>query len=262
MLVVLSPAKTLDFQSPLPAVAANRQFTQPGLMQESKRLIRTLRKLSPEDLSELMHISPALGELNYRRNINWHAPFDSSNARPALYAFTGDVYVGLEAPALSANDLDFAEQHVRILSGLYGLLRPLDLMQAYRLEMGTRLQHGDTDNLYAFWGDKITRQLNASLLQQKSRLLINLASNEYFRSVKLNSLKADVISPVFKDFKNGQYKIISFFAKKARGTMTAYLIRNRITDPNDLLSFDLDGYRYSAKDSTEKAPVFLRKVDG
>ncbi len=262
MLVVLSPAKTLDFATPLPVAVENRQFTQPSLLQESKRLIKTLRKLSPEDLSELMHISPALGELNFRRNANWRAPFDSDNAKPALYAFTGDVYVGLEARKLSATDVVFANQHVRILSGLYGLLKPLDLMQAYRLEMGARLRHGDTDNLYAFWGDRITRQLNAALKQQKSGLLVNLASNEYFRAVKEKALTADVINPVFRDFKNGQYKVISFFAKKARGMMTAFVIRNRITDHTDLQRFDLDGYRYSAKDSTEKAPVFLRKALG
>jgi len=259
MLVVLSPAKSLDFESPLPKAAATRTLSEPELLPESQKLIKTLRKMSPEDLSELMHISPALGELNYRRYANWQTPFTAENAKPALFAFTGDVYVCLDAPSLNAPDLDFAQKHLRILSGLYGVLRPLDLMQAYRLEMGTRLHQGKHQSLYDFWGQQITEKLNQELQQQKSKVLVNLASNEYFKSVQPKKLDADLISPVFKDYKNGQYKIISFFAKKARGLMTAFIIKNRISKPSDLQGFDLDGYHFSAQDSADDAPVFLRK---
>jgi len=259
MLVVLSPAKSLDFESPLPKAATTRKFTEPDLLPESQKLIKTLRTMSPEDLSELMHISPALGELNYRRYANWQTPFTTANAKPALFAFTGDVYVGLDAQSLNARDINFAQQHLRILSGLYGILKPLDLMQAYRLEMGTKLHQGRHQSLYDFWGGQITEKLNLDLQQQNSRVLINLASNEYFKSVQLQKLDADVISPVFKDYKNGQYKIISFFAKKARGLMTAFIIKNRISSATDMQNFDLDGYHFSAQDSTDRAPVFLRK---
>jgi uncharacterized protein len=259
MLVVLSPAKSLDFESPLPKAAGTRTLTEPALLPESEKLIKTLRRMSPEDLSELMDISSALGELNFRRYAEWHTPFTAENAKPALFAFTGDVYVGLDAPTLSAKDLDFAQSHLRILSGLYGVLRPLDLMQAYRLEMGTHLQQGKHRSLYEFWGGRITEQLNQELQQQKSRVLVNLASNEYFKSVQAKKLGADIISPVFKDYKNGQYKIISFFAKKARGSMTAFIIKNRIAKAADLQGFDLDGYKFSPEDSTAESPVFLRR---
>jgi len=260
MLVVLSPAKSLDFESPLPKVAATRPLSEPELLPEAQKLIKTLRKMSPEDLSELMHISPALGELNFRRYANWQTPFTTENAKPALFAFTGDVYVGLDAESLNARDLDFAQKHLRILSGLYGLLRPLDLMQAYRLEMGTKLHQDKHHSLYEFWGGQITEKLNQELQQQKSNVLVNLASNEYFKSVQPKKLDADVISPVFKDYKNGQYKIISFFAKKARGLMTTFIIKHRISTAADLQGFNLDGYHFSAQDSTEDAPVFLRKA--
>lgn len=259
MLVVLSPAKSLDFESPLPKAAATRKLSEPELLAESQKLIKTLRKMSPEDLSELMHISPALGELNYRRYANWQTPFTTENAKAALFAFTGDVYVGLDAESLNARDLDFAQKHLRILSGLYGVLRPLDLMQAYRLEMGTRLNQGKHHSLYGFWGERITENLKLELQQQKSKVLVNLASQEYFKSVHPKKLDADLISPVFKDYKNGQYKIISFFAKKARGLMTSFIIKNRISKAADLQGFNLDGYQFSAQDSTDEAPVFLRK---
>lgn len=258
MLLVLSPAKSLDFDNPVPT----DMFTQPDFLDDSNRLIKTLRKLSPEDLSRLMKISPKLGELNFERNLSWHLPFNTDNARQAVFAFTGDVYMGLEARALSKKDLAFAQNHLRILSGLYGLLRPLDLIQPYRLEMGTSLKHGNYDNLYKFWGTRITDALNQVLATQKTPWLLNLASQEYFRAVRQNDLNAPAISPVFKDYKNGQYKIISFFAKKARGMMAAHVIRHRITDMKDLLAFDVGGYRYSSEHSTNHSPVFLRKTTG
>lgn len=255
MLVVISPAKTLDFETPV----KTRSFSQPDFLGDSQILIDELKHWSPEQLSELMSISPTLGNLNYERFNNWHTPFDKDNARQALFAFKGDVYVGLDAHSLASEDVKFAQKHLRILSGLYGLLRPLDLIQAYRLEMGTRLKLGDAGSLYDFWGSKITDALNTEFKGKKQQILVNLASNEYFKAVKEKQLSADVISPVFKDYKNGHYKIISFFAKKARGLMSAYIIKNRITTLADLYAFDLDGYQYSPRESSDKAPVFLRK---
>jgi cytoplasmic iron level regulating protein YaaA (DUF328/UPF0246 family) len=255
MLLVLSPAKSLDFESPVPT----SKFTQPAFLDDSAQLIKTLRQKSPQDLSELMHISAKLGELNFERNLNWQTPFDTTNARQAIYAFTGDVYLGLDVHALNQKDMAYAQNHIRILSGLYGLLRPLDLMQPYRLEMGTSLNHGSNKNLYQFWGDRLSEGLNEAMTGHKTRVLLNLASNEYFRSVDKKVLNAEIISPVFKDYKNGQYKIISFFAKKARGMMAAHVIRNRVESPAALHGFDMAGYQYSAKDSTAVAPVFLRK---
>ena len=255
MLLVLSPAKSLDFASPVPT----DKFTQPGYLDDSAQLIKTLRQKSPDELSELMHISAKLGELNVERNLNWQTPFDTTNARQAIYAFTGDVYLGLDVHTLNQKDLAYAQNHLRILSGLYGLLRPLDLMQPYRLEMGTALRLGKHKNLYEFWGSRLSEGLNAAIGGQRNRILLNLASNEYFRAVDKKVLDADIISPVFRDYKNGQYKIISFFAKKARGMMAAHIIKNRIDSPAGVREFDMAGYRYSAKDSTDKAPVFLRK---
>jgi cytoplasmic iron level regulating protein YaaA (DUF328/UPF0246 family) len=255
MLLVLSPAKSLDFESPVPT----GNFTQPDYLDDSAQLNQALRQRSPEDLSELMHISAKLGELNFQRNLNWQIPFDTSNARQAIYAFTGDVYLGLDVNSLNQKDMAYAQNHVRILSGLYGLLRPLDLMQPYRLEMGTALQHGTNRNLYEFWGSRLGEGLNAAMKGHKNRVLLNLASNEYFRAVDKKVLDADIISPVFKDYKNGQYKIISFFAKKARGMMAAHIIKNRIESPEGICAFDMAGYQFSAKDSTATAPVFLRK---
>lgn len=255
MLIVLSPAKSLDFETPI----KTSKFTRPDFLAQSQTLIDTLRDYTPEDLSELMNISSKLGELNVERFSNWHTPFDSNNARQTIFAFTGDVYTGLDVGSMKAADLDFAQQHLRILSGLYGLLRPLDLMQAYRLEMGTSLPVGQHKNLYEFWGGQITDTLNSELKEQKQAVLINLASNEYYKAIKEKALAADVISPVFRDYKNGQYKIISFYAKKARGMMAAWIIKNRIRDRKDLQAFDSAGYQYSAADSTDSKPVFLRK---
>ncbi|HLT63033.1 MAG TPA: peroxide stress protein YaaA [Pseudohongiella sp.] len=258
MLVVLSPAKSLDFESPLPISSG----TQPEFLDAAANLNGTLRQLSPEDLSELMDISPALGELNFRRNLNWTLPFTEDNARPALFAFTGDVYQGLNARELTEVELDYAQNHVRILSGLYGLLRPLDLIQPYRLEMGTALKHDKHKSLYSFWDKTLALKLREELLAHNEQVLVNLASTEYFKAVNLKALNLPVINPVFKDYKNGQYKIISFYAKRARGSMAAYIIKNRIDHPDGIADFDVDGYRYSKTDSTPDTPVFLRKLPG
>lgn len=257
MLIVVSPAKTLDYESPL----TKRKHTEPAFLQESGELINQLRELQPEDLCNLMHISSNLGELNFQRFANWHTPFTPKNARQAIFAFKGDVYLGLKAEQFSTADLNFAQKHLRILSGLYGILRPLDLMQAYRLEMGSKFRNIRGKNLYEFWGDKLTQYLNAEFAQQatKRKVLVNLASNEYFSALQPTQLNADIISPVFKDFSNGSYKVLSFFAKKARGEMAAYIIRNRINTASRLLEFDVDGYRYDAAGSTATKPLFLRK---
>jgi uncharacterized protein len=254
MMIVLSPAKTLDFTSPVPAL----EFTQPELLAQSAKLIRGLRKLSVTDLQELMHISDKLAVQNRSRFTEWHTPFTDQNARPAVFTFKGDVYLGLKASKLSAADLDFAQRHLRILSGLYGILKPLDLMQAYRLEMGTSLVNGKHRDLYGFWGDKLTKILNTEIADQDSRQLVNLASNEYFNAVHTSKLKAEVITPVFKDFSNGQYRFLSFLAKTARGSMAAFLIKNRINDAEGITHFNMDGYRYSKTHSTPHKPVFLR----
>jgi uncharacterized protein len=255
MLLLLSPAKSLDFETRAPAL----NFTQPAFLQEAESLNQTLRTLSPESLASLMDISDKLGELNFRRNLDWHIPFTADNAKPAIFAFTGDVYTGLNVASWSPADLSYAQDHVRILSGLYGLLRPLDLIQPYRLEMGTSLRHGNHHSLYEFWGSTLADALRTTIPQNNNRTFINLASVEYYRAVKHGLHEEMVISPVFKDFKNGQYKIISFFAKKARGQMASWIIQNRITDSAGLLDFDLGGYRYSKQESTESTPVYLRK---
>lgn len=253
MLMVISPAKTLDFDTP----AHTEQYSQADFLDQSQTLIDQLRALAPQDISALMKISDKLGTLNYHRFADWHTPFTSDNAKQALLAFRGDVYTGLNADSFSEPDFDFAQQHLRILSGLYGLLRPLDLIQAYRLEMGTKFANSAGKNLYEFWGTQITEAINAQL-QHAGPLLLNLASNEYFSAVKAKQLDAEMITPVFKDYKNGKYKIISFYAKKARGLMAAYVIKNRITDAEQLKAFDVDGYYYSPEQSRANEWVFLR----
>ncbi|WP_269618906.1 peroxide stress protein YaaA [Zhongshania sp. BJYM1] len=254
MLLVISPAKTLDFDSP----SHTAKFTQGDFLPRSQKLISQLQKLSPDDISALMKISPKLGELNHHRFMNWARPFTPDNAKAAVLAFRGDVYTGLNADSFTDDDFEFAQQHLRILSGLYGLLRPLDLIQAYRLEMGTQFENNDGKNLYEFWGEKITKALNTQLAEINSQVLVNLASNEYFSAVKPKALKADIITPVFKDFKNDKYKIISFYAKKARGLMAAYIIQQRISDVEQLKAFDSDGYYFSPEHSTAREWVFLR----
>lgn len=254
MLAVISPAKTLDFDTP-PHID---QYTQPDFLKQSRQLIGELQQLNPEQISSLMSISSKLGELNHQRFMNWKTPFKPTNAKPAALAFRGDVYTGLDADSLTEDDFAFAQDHLRILSGLYGLLRPLDLIQPYRLEMGTRFQNTGGDNLYQFWGDRLTQALNKQL-KEAGPVLINLASKEYFSAVQPGKLNADVITPVFKDCKNGKYKIISFYAKKARGLMSAYIIKHRLTDPEGLKAFDSEGYYFSPEQSTAREWVFLRE---
>ncbi|MCJ8321680.1 MAG: peroxide stress protein YaaA [Colwellia sp.] len=255
MLLVVSPAKNLDFDSPL----ATNKFTQSNLLEHSKLLINDCLKLTPAQLSSLMGISDKLAGLNAARFGEWSLPFTPDNARPAVLAFNGDVYTGLDAQTFKTKDFDFSQQHMRILSGLYGLLKPLDLMQAYRLEMGSKLANDRGDNLYQFWGNIITNELNQALKEQGDDILINLASNEYFKSVKKKSLQATIITPAFKDWKNGQYKMISFFAKKARGLMARYIIENQLSDVEQLKNFDLAGYQFNSEFSKGNDWVFTRK---
>ena len=260
MLMVISPAKTLDYESPL----ATSTYTQPEFLEDACELVDQLKTLEPHQISNLMSISDKLGQLNAERFQNWHTPFTPENARQAVLAFKGDVYTGLDAESFSEQDFDFAQQHLRMLSGLYGVLKPLDLMQPYRLEMGSSFAYKQGINergksLYAFWDSKLTRNLNALQASEKNPILINLASKEYFSAIKPNELDADVITPVFKDFSGGQYRVLSFFAKKARGAMSAYIIRNRIAEPEKLKDFAQDGYRYSEADSTASRFTFLRK---
>ena len=254
MLMVISPAKTLDYTSPL----ATQEYSLPRYLEQSSQLIEVLRKLSPNELAELMKLSDKLAGLNVARFTQWQPAFTLENARQAILAFRGDVYTGLDADSLSAADFKYAQQHLRILSGLYGVLRPLDLMQPYRLEMGTKLDNPVGANLYEFWGEQITDSLNQCLAEQKTDVLLNLASNEYFKAVKPKQLKATLIDVDFKDLKNGQYKIISFYAKKARGMMARYVIENKIDSVAGLRKFNTQGYYYSAEQSKPEHLVFLR----
>lgn len=255
MLMVISPAKTLDFQTP----PTTERFTQPQYLDHSQELITQLRELTPSQISELMHLSDKLAGLNAARFGSWTPAFTPSNAKQALLAFKGDVYTGLAADTLSDTELDYAQQHLRMLSGLYGLLRPLDLMQPYRLEMGTKLTNARGKDLYAFWGNRISEWLNEALAEQGDDVLLNLASNEYFSAVKRPALNARVIDTEFRDQKNGQYKIISFYAKKARGMMSRFVISERISNPEHLKQFDVQGYRYAKELSTADKLVFLRE---
>lgn len=255
MLVVISPAKNLDYDTPPTTTVA----TQPELMAHTQELMATCRTLAPQDLASLMKISDKLAQLNAQRFTDWHLPFTMQNAKQAVLAFNGDVYTGLDASSLSEKELMYAQAHLRILSGLYGLLRPLDLMQAYRLEMGTGLANSRGKNLYEFWGEVITTHLNQALAEQGDNVLVNLASNEYFKSVKPTLVEGLIVTPVFKDKKNGEYKVISFFAKKARGLMARYIIKEQISQVTQLQQFDYAGYRYNAEMSTGSAPVFTRE---
>ncbi|TNF98734.1 MAG: peroxide stress protein YaaA [Gammaproteobacteria bacterium] len=254
MLTVISPAKKLDFKS----TPVTTTFTTPDFLDQSRKLIQALRDYSEIDLIELMNISQKIAALNFDRYAEWKTPFTEENATQAIFAFRGDVYTGLDADTLKAKDLNFAQKHLRILSGLYGVLRPLDLMQAYRLEMGTRLENERGKNLYEFWGNRITDKLNDELSSHKTKTLINLASNEYFKSVMASSLKGNLVTPAFKEKKNGQYKMIGIHAKKARGLMSRFIIVNRIDKPDDLKKFDTDGYRYNPEISDDSNWVFTR----
>lgn len=254
MLTVISPAKTLDFDTP----PTTRKKTQPQFLERSAQLVDDARELDPQAIRALMGVSEKIADLNHQRFMNWGTPFTLDNAKQSVLAFKGDVYTGLEAETLSNDQLAFAQQHLAILSGLYGLLRPLDLMQPYRLEMGLKFANSGGKNLYEFWGDAITGAINKQLKKSGSPVLVNLASNEYFKAVQPRDVKADIVTPVFKDLKGGKYKVISFFAKKARGQMARYIIDNEVNEPDALKKFRRDGYRYNAKESTARELVFTR----
>ncbi|MHA3891539.1 peroxide stress protein YaaA [Acinetobacter sp. GXMZU3951] len=254
MLALISPAKTLDYESALPT----DQHTLPRLLEHSQQLIDVSRKLSASEIASLMSVSEKIAQLNVARFRDWQPEFNFSNARQAIFAFKGDVYTGLDAYALSEQDIEFSQNHLRMLSGLYGLLRPLDLMMPYRLEMGTKLANARGHNLYEFWGDQITQLVNQDLAQANSELLVNLASDEYYKAVKESKIQAEIIKPVFLDQKNGKYKVISFYAKKARGLMARYMIQNQLQHAEDLKSFNTDGYYFDAASSSKAELVFKR----
>lgn len=252
MKLVISPAKSLDFETELPT----KTYTEPQFLKQSERLNKLLKKKSAKSLSKLMSISDALGQLNYERNQSWELPFTTDNARPAVFAFNGDVYRGLDAYTIPSEKLDTLKNTVRILSGLYGLLKPTDLIQPYRLEMGTKMPVGTKKNLYEFWKKDITKALNEEL--EDDELFLNLASNEYFKAIDAKALKVPVITANFKDFKNGQYKVISFFAKEARGAMARYIIDTNAKTIEDIKGFNYMDYGFSEEMSKENDLVFTR----
>lgn len=254
MIIVLSPAKTLDFESPSPT----EKSTRPALMKDAAVLAEICKLQSPDDLRKLMGISDKLVELNHQRFSDWESPHLKLGSKPALFAFQGDVYRGLKAGDWTQKQIEYSQDHLRILSGLYGVLRPLDRMQPYRLEMGTSLANERGKDLYAFWGDRIANQLQKQIVATKSKCLLNLASQEYFKSVDQSAVDCPVVSPAFKEFKNGNYKIIAIFAKLARGSMASWVVKNRVRTVQKLTQFDLDGYRYDADTSTANVPVFVR----
>ena len=254
MLTVISPAKTLDYETP----PVTRRKTQPLFLERSATLVDDARRLSPDDIRKLMGVSQNIAELNHERFMNWGTPFTLDNAKQSMLAFKGDVYTGLEAESLDADGLKFAQSHLRILSGLYGLLRPLDLMQPYRLEMGLKFGNSGGDNLYQFWGSEITDALNKQLGKSGSRVLVNLASNEYFKVLQKRDIDARIVTPVFKDLKGGKYRVISFFAKKARGQMARFIIDKALNEPEGLKKFRVDGYRFNKALSSEDEYVFTR----
>jgi len=257
MLIVLSPAKTLDYDTP----AHTDVSTKPDFIQRSSELISILREQSPAQIATLMKISDPLATLNATRYAEWSTRFTQTNSKQAMLAFNGDVYEGLNAATMSEGQLQYAQEHIRILSGLYGALRPLDLMQPYRLEMGTRLANPAGKDLYAFWGEDVTQALNTQIAATKAQALINLASEEYFKVVKSRLLDVPVITPVFMDWKGGRYKIISFYAKRARGLMARYAVDQALTQPQQLKQFDVEGYAFDASESDESKWVFKRRLD-
>ena len=256
MLIIISPAKTLDYESPL----ATTRFTQPELLDHSAELMEYCRELTPAQIGSLMNISDKLAGLNAARFAEWQPNFTPQNARQAILAFKGDVYTGLHAEDFSEQDFDFAQQHLRMLSGLYGLLRPLDLMMPYRLEMGIKLHNAKGNDLYSFWGDLLTEKLNQQLKEQGDDVLINLASDEYFKAVKPAKLDGQLIKPVFLDEKGGKFKVISFYAKKARGLMSRFIIQNQLTQPDQLKDFNLEGYFFDEEkiDKSGSELIFKR----
>ncbi len=259
MIIVISPAKALDYETP-PSIP---DFTQPAFLDHAAELIGILRQRSPAQVAALMSLSDPLASLNVARYEQWSRPFTPDNAKQAVLAFNGDVYEGLDAPSLQPDELAWAQDHLRILSGLYGVLRPLDLMQAYRLEMGTRLDNAHGKNLYAFWGERITDELNRLLAAEadagREPILFNLASEEYFKAVKPAQLKGQLVSAAFEEWKGGRYKIISFYAKRARGLMSRYVIQNRIDDIEGLKDFAAEGYAFAADASEPDRLVFRRR---
>ena len=254
MLVVISPAKSLNFETK----PNTNQHTQPDFLNEAKRINAQLKKLKADDLIKLQRISRNLANLNVDRNLLWETPFSPDNAKQAILAFNGDVYDGINASTFSEKEFKIAQEKIRILSGLYGVLKPLDLMQAYRLEMGTKLSFGKYENLYQFWRQKITTTINKEL-KEKGDTLINLASQEYFKAIDAKKLKAEIITPEFKENKDGNYKMISFFAKKARGSMCRFIVQNNISNPEELKAFDLEGYYFNNELSKEYNWVFTRR---
>lgn len=252
MKYLISPAKTLDLDSSLPAV----ETSIPTSLGQSQSLVEIMRTYKPADVASLMKLSDKLAALNATRYQEWSQTHTKDNSRPAMFTFKGDVYTGLDAQTLSIADIHYAQAHLKILSGLYGVLKPLDLMQAYRLEMGIKLKNDKGANLYQFWGDHIAQLISDDLAE--GELLINLASNEYFKSVNTKLIQQDIVSPVFLDEKNGKYKVISFYAKKARGLMTRYLIQEKCDSYDDMLQFNLAGYKYDESQSSYKEPVFTR----
>lgn len=257
MRLVISPAKTLDFATAFPA----QPLRAPEFSGEAAELIEILRRLSPADISGLMDISDALARLNFGRYADWRPAHTPDNAKPALLAFAGDVYDGLDAASLDAAGLAFADTHLRILSGLYGVLRPLDFIQPYRLEMGTKLANARGKDLYAFWGERLRASLEAELAAQPCPLLVNLASEEYFKALQPKKLNATVIQPVFEDWSKGRYKIVSFYAKRARGLMVRYIIDHRLSEPEGMRDFDRDGYAFAPEVSDATTWVFRRRQE-
>ncbi len=255
MLAVISPAKKLKFDEP----PVDLPVSEPEFLSDTHELASVCRKLTRADLRAMMKISDALADLNHQRFQTFSTSPSETQTRPAVLAFAGDTYTGLDAPSLDKADLNYAQDHLRILSGLYGLLRPLDLIQPYRLEMGRKLKTKRGETLYAFWGDRLAKALDARLANHKHPVLINLASHEYFRAVEAKALKARVITPVFKEFKNDQYKVIGLFAKRARGAMARYMIKHRLEDPQDLQRFAEDGYRFRPDMTTGDNWVFARR---
>jgi hypothetical protein len=256
MIIVLSPAKTLDYES----TVDDFDYTTPSFLGKSEALINIMRSYEPDFISDLMGLSDNLAFLNFERYQTWEKRKKPSNkARQAIFAFKGDVYQGLDIDTLPKRAITYSQDHLRILSGLYGLLKPLDLISPYRLEMGTKLKSGDINGLYEFWKQDLTKSINKDLIKQKNKVLVNLASNEYFSALDKNTIEGQTISPVFKDFKNGDYKIISFYAKKARGMMTRYILENKIEKSEEINGFNLGGYKFDKNLSTKLIPTFTRK---
>lgn len=254
MITIISPAKTQDFS----AQDITKEFTEPAFLKESERLVKELKKKSTKKLTELMTVSDNIAALNHERFRNFKTPFTPENSKQALLAFKGDVYTDIEVENYSTKEFDFAQDHLRILSGLYGLLKPLDLIQPYRLEMKIKLKNSRGKDLYEFWGDRITKAINADLEKNKESVLINLASNEYYKVINPKKVKGEIITPVFKDYKVGQYKIIAFYAKRARGMMANFIIKKGLKNPEELKTFQEGGYEFSEPLSNEKEWVFVR----